>query len=162
MTTAGKAPSIMSSSSGEKPDLQHPDSSQDTSSLEDVEKDQEQAQLGLAPLPVNNAAVQPHDAALVFKKLDSNVKKKEDQEDPFAHLPEHERDILKKQLDVPDLKIGYLTLYRYATRWDIILLAVSAITGIAAGAAMPLMTVSQVFSDNKIRLTHTRRSSSVI
>ncbi|KAK3062194.1 hypothetical protein LTS18_004627, partial [Coniosporium uncinatum] len=131
----------MSSSSGEKPDLPHPDSSQDTSSLEDIEKDQEQAQLGSAPLPVNNAAVQPQDAVLALKKLDSNVKKKEDQEDPFAHLPDHEREILKKQLDVPDLKVGYLTLYRYATTYDIIFLSVSALMGIAAGAAMPLMTV---------------------
>jgi len=139
----------MSSSSGEKPDLPHADSNQDTSSLEDIEKDREQAQLGSAPLPVNNAAVQPRDAVLALKKLDSNVKKKEDQEDPFAHLPDHEREILKKQLDVPDLKVGYLTLYRYATRNDIIFLSVSALMGIAAGAAMPLMTVGHVFTERR-------------
>jgi ATP-binding cassette subfamily B (MDR/TAP) protein 1 len=60
----------------------------------------------------------------------------------FAHLPEHEKEILKKQLDAPHVKISFFGLYRYASRMDILVLVVSAICAIAAGAALPLFTVS--------------------
>jgi len=76
-----------------------------------------------------------------LEKLDSKVINVED-DDPFKHLPEHEKTILKLQTEVPEVKVNYLTLYRYATKMDIVILMVSAISAIAAGAAMPLMTVS--------------------
>lgn len=60
----------------------------------------------------------------------------------FAHLAQHEKDILKKQLDAPEVKIGFFGLYRYANRMDILILVISAICAIAAGAALPLFTVS--------------------
>lgn len=60
----------------------------------------------------------------------------------FAHLPQHEKDILKKQLDAPEVKIGFFGLYRYASKMDILILMVSAICAIVAGAALPLFTVS--------------------
>jgi hypothetical protein len=60
----------------------------------------------------------------------------------FAHLPQHEKDILKKQLDAPVAKISFFGLYRYASRMDILILLVSAVCAIAAGAALPLFTVS--------------------
>lgn len=60
----------------------------------------------------------------------------------FAHLPEHEKEILKKQLDAPNVKISFFGLYRYASRMDVLILVVSAICAIAAGAALPLFTVS--------------------
>lgn len=59
----------------------------------------------------------------------------------FAHLPEHEKQILKKQLDAPEVKISFFGLYRYASKMDILILLVSAICAIAAGAALPLFTV---------------------
>jgi ATP-binding cassette subfamily B (MDR/TAP) protein 1 len=62
----------------------------------------------------------------------------------FAHLPQHEKDILKKQLDAPVVKISFFGLYLYASKMDILILLVSAICAIAAGAAMPLFTVSFV------------------
>lgn len=60
----------------------------------------------------------------------------------FAHLPEHEKEILKKQLDAPSVKISFFGLYRYASRMDLLILVVSAICAIVAGAALPLFTVS--------------------
>lgn len=78
---------------------------------------------------------------LSLKKLDSKVVDVKDN-DPFRHLPEHERAILKRQVDVPDVKVGYFTLYRYATKMDILILIIAGICAIAGGAAMPLMTVS--------------------
>ncbi|KAI2010386.1 multidrug-resistance transporter mdr2 [Ophidiomyces ophidiicola] len=59
----------------------------------------------------------------------------------LAHLPQHERDILKEQLEVPDVKVGYFTLYRYATVNDMVILVVSTIASIAGGAALPLFTI---------------------
>ncbi|KAF1811980.1 P-loop containing nucleoside triphosphate hydrolase protein [Eremomyces bilateralis CBS 781.70] len=89
-----------------------------------------------APAPV----VQDGEA-LALSKLDSKVEVPKDENDPFKHLPDHERAILKRQLDTPDVQVGYTALYRYATRNDLIILVVSAIMAIGAGAALPLMTI---------------------
>lgn len=93
--------------------------------------------------------IQPgyHDAEMVLKKLDSKIIAKKDASatvapDPFAHLPEHEASILRKQVDTPDVKVGYFTLFRYANAFDWSVFAVSMFCAIVAGAAMPLMTVS--------------------
>ncbi|KAJ5704564.1 hypothetical protein N7536_000253 [Penicillium majusculum] len=59
----------------------------------------------------------------------------------YAHLPEHEKDILKRQLDAPLVSISYFGLYRYASRMDILIIVVSALCAIAAGAALPLFTI---------------------
>jgi ATP-binding cassette subfamily B (MDR/TAP) protein 1 len=59
----------------------------------------------------------------------------------FAHLPEHEKEILKRQLDAPAVKVSFFILYRYASRTDILIMIVSTICAIAAGAALPLFTV---------------------
>ena len=62
-------------------------------------------------------------------------------DDAFAHLPDHEKAIIKKQVDVPETKVTYWTLYRYATTYDKIFIAIACITAIGAGAVLPLMTV---------------------
>ncbi|KAI9721332.1 MAG: GTPase-activating protein [Chrysothrix sp. TS-e1954] len=72
---------------------------------------------------------------------DVTVKGVENQTDPLAHLPDHEQQILKRQLDIPDIKVTIGTLFRYATRNDFLIIFVSSICSIAAGAIMPLMTV---------------------
>jgi len=80
-----------------------------------------------------------------IEKLDSHIIKinnaKEDDE-AYAHLPPHEREIVKRQLDIPNVKVTYATLFRYATRNDIIIIVISCICAILGGAVMPLMTVS--------------------
>lgn len=80
-----------------------------------------------------------------LKKLDSkvvNVKSVKEGEEAYAHLPRHERDIVRRQLEIPPVKVTFVTLYRYATRNDLIILVISAICAIIGGAVMPLMTVS--------------------
>ncbi|KAJ5959584.1 multidrug resistance protein 1 [Penicillium vulpinum] len=62
-------------------------------------------------------------------------------DDPFKHLPEHERLILKRQLDLPATKVNYMNLYRYATRNDKIVLVLASIAAIIGGALMPMMTI---------------------
>lgn len=72
-------------------------------------------------------------------KVDVGEKKEED--DPYSHLPAHEGEILKRQVFVPEVKVGFTTLYRYATAWDLTIILISCVCSIVAGAVLPLMTV---------------------
>ncbi|EON66022.1 ATP-binding cassette, subfamily B (MDR/TAP), member 1 [Coniosporium apollinis CBS 100218] len=102
-------------------------------SIDEITQDREKALTGQAPVPVDPG---------VLEKLDSRVVKVEEgDDDPLGHLPEHERQILKRQLDVPPVKVTYITLYRYATTWDKVIIAISAICAFAGGAILPLMTI---------------------
>ena len=77
-------------------------------------------------------------------KLDSqvvHVKAERKGDEIFAHLPEHEQVTLKRQLDIPDVTVTYRTLYRYATRWDLVILCISTLSSVISGALLPLMTV---------------------
>lgn len=65
-------------------------------------------------------------------------------ETALEQLPEDERAILKEQLDSPTVPVTFFGLYRYADSLDYIVLAISAITSIAAGAALPLFTVGKI------------------
>lgn len=93
-----------------------------------------------------------------LKEVDSHIVKVPEikkGEEAYAHLPPHEKEIVKTQLDIPDVKVTYRTLYRYATRNDIIIIVVSTICAIAGGSVMPLMTVSILSSDlGDIQLAH--------
>lgn len=51
--------------------------------------------------------------------------------------------ILSQQVDSPEVHIGFLSLYRYATISDKLLLLLSVACCVIAGAAVPGMTVSQ-------------------
>lgn len=80
----------------------------------------------------------------VVEKLDSKIVKVRDGPDgdeAFAHLPDHEKAIVKRQLDLPPVKVTYVTLYRYATKYDLLILVISSLCAIIGGAVMPLMTV---------------------
>ena len=79
-----------------------------------------------------------------MEKLDSRIIKVgevKDGDEALAHLPPHEREIVKRQLEIPPITVTYRTLYRYATRNDILIVIISAICAIIGGAVMPLMTV---------------------
>ncbi|KAI0847840.1 P-loop containing nucleoside triphosphate hydrolase protein [Daldinia vernicosa] len=78
-----------------------------------------------------------------LEKADSKDVKaaKDSNDDPFRHLPADEAEILKRQVITPEVRTGVLTLYRYSSRNDLIVMAVSSICAIAGGAALPLMTV---------------------
>jgi ATP-binding cassette, subfamily B (MDR/TAP), member 1 len=86
-------------------------------------------------------------------KLDSKIVKVRDIPEgdaAFAHLPEHERAVLKRQLDIPQVKVSYITLFRYASRRDLIIFYISIICAIISGVLMPMLTIilgnlSQVF-----------------
>ena len=80
-----------------------------------------------------------------IRKLDSQIVKVRESlegDEVFAHLPENEREIVKRQLDIPTVKVTFATLFRYSTRNDLLFLVVSAFCACAGGAVMPLMAVS--------------------
>ncbi|KAK3117316.1 hypothetical protein LTR53_001433 [Teratosphaeriaceae sp. CCFEE 6253] len=106
--------------------------------------DMEKTMLGQTPFP-QQLPIQP---APLLRRLDSKPpqaprQKADDdkQDDPLAHLPEHEAAILKRQLVIPPVKVTYVGLYRYATRNDLLIMALSGICAIGGGAVMPLMTI---------------------
>ena len=79
-----------------------------------------------------------------LKQYDSQIVKVRDRpagEDDLSHLPEHEQAVLRRQLDVPAVSVGWFSLYRYATTWDKVIVGVSAFGAIGGGAVLPLMTV---------------------
>ncbi|CRK36735.1 hypothetical protein BN1708_007166 [Verticillium longisporum] len=79
-----------------------------------------------------------------LEKADSKVAtppKAASQEDPFKHLPDDEAAVLKRQIITPEVKAGVAALYRYSSTNDIIIIVISTLCAIAAGAALPLMTV---------------------
>ncbi|KAJ6779906.1 hypothetical protein PWT90_06269 [Aphanocladium album] len=62
-------------------------------------------------------------------------------DDLYAHLTEHETEILRSQVDVPTLSKGFGVIWRYASKMDIFIMVISFICAATAGAALPLMTV---------------------
>lgn len=63
---------------------------------------------------------------------------------PMAGLSESEQEIITRQLEAPKLTVGYFSLFRYATKHEWLIMFVSLVASIAAGATMPLMTVCMV------------------
>ncbi|KAG6006137.1 hypothetical protein E4U21_007373 [Claviceps maximensis] len=61
--------------------------------------------------------------------------------DIYRHLSPHEADVLRRQTFTPEVKKGVAVLYRYASRNDLIIIAVSVVCAVASGAALPLMTI---------------------
>ncbi|KAI7472082.1 multidrug resistance protein [Hortaea werneckii] len=103
--------------------------------------DGQKAQLGQTPFPLQLPEEPAPPLDLSDPKAPKPEKEKDEEKDPLAHLPEHEAAIIRRQLDIPVVKPGYKDLYRYATRNDLLIMVVSGICAIAAGAAMPLMTI---------------------
>ncbi|CDM28159.1 hypothetical protein DTO013E5_3927 [Penicillium roqueforti] len=80
-------------------------------------------------------------ASASTKEHESTTPVATDEDAIYAHLPEHEKEILKRQLDAPLVNISYFGLYRYASRIDILIIVISTLCAIAAGAALPLFTI---------------------
>ena len=100
-----------------------------------------------AQLPLDSAGSASSSSSedvVKMEKLDSQIIKVgevKEGEEAWAHLPSHEKDIVKEQLEIPPVTVTYRTLYRYATRNDLLIVALSVVCSIAGGAVMPLMTV---------------------
>ncbi|KAF4983113.1 hypothetical protein FZEAL_1407 [Fusarium zealandicum] len=94
--------------------------------------------------PGKGASSDPKQEKADLKKADSQVvqpPQADNIEDHYRHLPPDEAEVLRRQVVSPDVKQGVAMLYRYSSRNDVIIIAVSAVCAIAGGAALPLMTV---------------------
>lgn len=78
-----------------------------------------------------------------LKKLDSKVIKvnEANEDELYKNLSPEEREIIKRQLDIPEVDISYVTLFRYASFNDKFLIITAALAAITAGAVLPLMTI---------------------
>ena len=56
-------------------------------------------------------------------------------------LSDHDKQIIDRQTDAPKLSVGFFALFRYANKKHTLIMIISLIASIAAGAVMPLMTV---------------------
>ena len=70
--------------------------------------------------------------------------KEKEAKPPTAGLSDQEKDIIDRQLTAPNLTVGYFSLFRYANGKDKVVMVIALIASIAAGAVMPLMTVSGI------------------
>lgn len=123
----------------EKPPQTPSSPTSEANSAKDIAmEDQEKTMLGQTPFPQQI----PAEPAPPLTRLDSarpkSVKeqKEEGEQDPFGHLPENEAKVLRRQVDIPPVKVTYWMLYRYATRNDYWIILVSAFCAIAGGAVM--------------------------
>ncbi|KAL1296520.1 hypothetical protein AAFC00_000029 [Neodothiora populina] len=99
---------------------------------------------GMAPAPVVPLVNEGMKKKTKKSKKAKKGEKQDDEEkkeDPYAHLPEHEKAVIKRQLDVPPVSVNYLSLYRYATRNDMYIMAAASFGSVVGGALLPLMTV---------------------
>lgn len=84
---------------------------------------------------------------VAMQKFDSQIVKVnnvKDGDEALAHLPEHEREILKRQLEILPVKLNFFSLFRYATKVDLLIIVISVICAIVGGAVVPLMTVCRL------------------
>ena len=62
--------------------------------------------------------------------------------EPLKQLQSQEREILERQLYVPEASVNYISLYRYASRKDLVVIIFGCICAIIGGALLPMFTVS--------------------
>lgn len=102
------------------------------------------------PVPAAAGSDEKHpqneDAVISLASLSSadSLPPDEELEKALAHLPEPKRAVLRQQLYMLPQSVSYFGLYRYTTRLDLFILAVSVVCAIAGGAALPLFTVCPV------------------
>jgi ATP-binding cassette subfamily B (MDR/TAP) protein 1 len=63
----------------------------------------------------------------------------------MAGLTAEDKEIIEIQTNSPKLTVGYFSLFRYANKKQALIMVLSGIASIVAGAVLPLMTVSLLF-----------------
>ncbi|KAJ5953477.1 hypothetical protein N7454_000373 [Penicillium verhagenii] len=78
---------------------------------------------------------------LLPDEKDSGSNPLSEEDATYAHLPHDEKRILQCQLDQPNPTVSLFGLYKYASRRDLIIVAISALCSITAGIAHPLFAI---------------------
>jgi ATP-binding cassette subfamily B (MDR/TAP) protein 1 len=95
-------------------------------------------------IPIEKNIHPDSSTASSVERLDSKVGVQDvdgQQKDSLGHLPENERSIISRQLDDPESNVKFLTLFRYASSFDKLCIAIGLAAAIIGGAILPLMTV---------------------
>ena len=58
---------------------------------------------------------------------------------------DEELEIIQRQLRFPEIKASFFTLFRYATVGDYVIIAISTVCALAAGAILPIPPVDTTF-----------------
>jgi len=99
-----------------------------------------------------SASVRRLDSAIaVVPSSDGNDDAKVE-ENELAHLPAEEAEVLRRQIHIPSVNLTFFSLFRFATKNDLLFIFVGVVTSIVGGAILPLMTVlfgelTQTFQD---------------
>ena len=88
--------------------------------------------------PVSSSAQSTQQKETLMKRFLAKNKKKTkkdatvdvQEEDPLAHLPEHEQVVLRRQLDAPPVKVSYATLFKFSTTNDKLIMVLGSIGAI--------------------------------
>ena len=98
--------------------------------------------------PASGVELPPQDRDATLKELDSEVARTKAEPDKvLERLPPNERDIIMRQIDQPTTKVTYFTLYRFASKLDLLVILISSLCAIGGGSAFPLMTVRLCFPE---------------
>lgn len=98
--------------------------------------------------PVPTPVAVPVEEALVLDEKALDAESQSQRSSSAAPgLSEDEKRIIDLQIDAPTSTVGYFTLFRYATKAEVGIMLVSMLASVAAGACMPLMTVSGMRSE---------------
>lgn len=92
----------------------------------------------LPPMPVLDL---PDDAYHLLDDSDLGKSPLSEEDAPYAHLPHDEKRILKSQLDQHTPSVSLFSIYKFASRRDLIIVFISIICSIAAGIFQPLFMV---------------------
>ena len=103
---------------------------------------QERAAANAATLNIES----PPGRGVETEKLDAVSSSEEGAKTLTSGLSEQEKQIIDRQTDAPKLNVGFFALFRYANKTHTLIMIVSLIASIAAGAVMPLMTVCKHFT----------------
>lgn len=68
------------------------------------------------------------------------------QDADIAQLTEEEQCMLRRQIDTLGTEIDILTLFRYATKHDLLVISISSVSAICGGGILPLMSVCSIQS----------------
>ena len=62
--------------------------------------------------------------------------KKDDFEERLAGLPEKYREEILRQYDIPDIKVNLLSVFRYSTWVEIVLMIIGTLASVGAGTPL--------------------------
>lgn len=95
-----------------------------------------------APMPLPGAIPVPAPVPVDANPTGVDEKALEDGDASSAEgLTNDEKSIIQRQLDAPNENVGYFTLFRYANKKEMLIMVVSLLASVAAGACLPLMTL---------------------